>query len=327
MRLEYFGTEGVTPDDLGYADSRFGDVQAAIFANPYQPLWGASDARSLPCYKMTTRSLLSGLLPGGPPYQFLAATKRAVDSHADLRWGAGQEGYSRLLHPNGICLTGLWEISAPTPYSGYFRQGSRALTIARYSTCCSDTRRGHIRSLSLVGKLFPTTDPNHAEPLRTANFVTQQDIGGDTTDFINDVEKRNAGDVTALRRGSGIWGFLVTGVLFNRIDARPEVRQLYEVAELGKPPYESTCTPKIHAAAGRCRAAAHYQLDFRDEIMAQIYDRGDPTPKRKLVFRIELPKTVKAAGFRHACAGISEVCGISALSHSTVPSLHIMATT
>jgi hypothetical protein len=29
-------------------------------------------------------------------------------------------------------------------------------------------------------------------------------------------------------------------------------------------------------------------LDFRDEIMAQIYDRGDPAPMRKLVFRIEV---------------------------------------
>ena len=29
-------------------------------------------------------------------------------------------------------------------------------------------------------------------------------------------------------------------------------------------------------------------LDFRDEIMAQIYDRGDPAPKRTLTFDIEL---------------------------------------
>ena len=32
-------------------------------------------------------------------------------------------------------------------------------------------------------------------------------------------------------------------------------------------------------------------LDFRDEIMAHIYDRGDPQPKRKLVFRIETSDT------------------------------------
>jgi hypothetical protein len=29
-------------------------------------------------------------------------------------------------------------------------------------------------------------------------------------------------------------------------------------------------------------------LDIRDEIMAQIYDKGDPTPKRKIKFFIEV---------------------------------------
>src|SRR6516225_1932911 len=94
---------------------------------------------------------------------FRQAVARAVDSRADLRWGADRKGFRRLIHPNGICLTGLWQISAQTPYSGYFREDSRALVIARYSTCCTETRRGHERSLSLVGKLFPTTDPSHRE--------------------------------------------------------------------------------------------------------------------------------------------------------------------
>jgi hypothetical protein len=29
-------------------------------------------------------------------------------------------------------------------------------------------------------------------------------------------------------------------------------------------------------------------VDFRDEIMAQIYDRGDPTPRRTLTFDIDV---------------------------------------
>jgi hypothetical protein len=29
-------------------------------------------------------------------------------------------------------------------------------------------------------------------------------------------------------------------------------------------------------------------LDFRDEIMAQIFDKGDPKPKRTLIFNIEV---------------------------------------
>jgi len=72
----------------------------------------------------------------------------------------------------------------------YFRQGSRALLIG-YSTCCDETRRGRMRSLAMAGKLFPTSNPHHATPLKTAHFITQQDLGGARADYINDAELRN----------------------------------------------------------------------------------------------------------------------------------------
>src|SRR5262245_14021768 len=168
--------ESVTDEDRTYAGSRFGDVVTALFANPYQRVWGAKGEAPLPIHKVTFRSVSSGML---------RASERAVDSGADLRWGADHKGFTRLVHPNGVCLVGTWEITERTDYTGYFAQGSRALMIGRYSTCCTETRRGRIRSLSLAGKLFPTADPNHALPLRTANFMTQEDIGGDHTDYIN----------------------------------------------------------------------------------------------------------------------------------------------
>ena len=39
--------------------------------------------------------------------------------------------------------------------------GSTALVVARYSSGAGGNRRGRIRSLALVGKLFPTMDPDH----------------------------------------------------------------------------------------------------------------------------------------------------------------------
>ena len=95
-----------------------------------------------------------------------------------------------MLHPNGICSDRFVEDYEETGYSGYFRKDSQALIVGRYFTCCSETGRGHVRSLSMVGKLFPTTDRDHVDPLRTASFITQQDIGGDYTDYINDAELR-----------------------------------------------------------------------------------------------------------------------------------------
>ena len=144
--------------------------------------------------------------------------------------------------------------------------------------------------MSLVGKLFPTADPDHSEPLRTANFITQQDLGGERTDYINDAELRNAPNTTSWRRGFGVPILLVESILFGQIDKQPTQRQLYQIAELGKSEGEPTRAPAfmrllVDPAQPRIPGDA---WDFRDEIMAQIYDRGDPTPKRSLTFDVEV---------------------------------------
>jgi hypothetical protein len=286
MDSGYFGSEQVTEEDRTYAGSRFSEVRAALFANPYQKVWGGPSEPTLPVYSVT----LASVLPFGPQYFFRQAVARAVDSRADLRWGADRRGFRRIIHPNGICLTGVWEISEETGYSGYFRGGSRALAIGRYSTCCNETRRGRERSLSLVGKLFPTTDPDHREPLRTANFFTQEDIGGDRTDYLNDAELRNAPNTSSWRRGLGAPVLAVEAILFNLTDKQPTQRQLYQIAELGKPNREPTRAPtfmRLLVDPAQPRISGD-ELDFRDEIMAQIYDRGDPAPKRRLTFQIEV---------------------------------------
>jgi hypothetical protein len=290
MEPGYFGTEQFTDEDRAYKGSRFSEVRDALFANPYQKVWGGEGEPPLPAYEITLLSVLRGILPFGRPYFFRQAVERTVDSHADLRWGADRKGFRRLIHPNGVCLTGLWEITEETEYSGYFRKGSRALIIGRYSTCCTETRRGHTRSLSLVGKLYPTTDPNHTEPLRTASFFTQEDLGGERTNYINDAEFRNAPDTHSWRRGAGVPILLVEGALFLRFDKEPAHRQLYQLAELGKANDELTRTPqfmRLRVAPEQPRIEGE-ALDFRDEIMAQIFDKGDPLPKRTLTFHIEV---------------------------------------
>ena len=313
MPTPEFGAELLTNDDRAYNGSRFEDVYKAIFANPYyKGAWPGPGKSSLPTVKVTNRSVFTGLLPFGKPFYFGKAAARTVDSHADLRWGGDGTGFRRLVHPNGVCLTGHWDITEETPYSGYFSKGSRALIVGRYSTCCTETRRGYTRSLSLVGKLFPTTDINHPQPLRTANFFTQQDFGGDHSNYINDAETRNAPDTSFWRRGSGIPVLLLTGIVLMKVDQEATVRQLHEIAELGKKPDVPTSTPKfmrLLVAPEQPRIEGD-ELDFRDEVLAQIYDAGDSTPKRTLTFNIEVtdegsqrgPKIVERrtfSGWRH----------------------------
>jgi hypothetical protein len=290
MEATPFGDEQFTEEDRGYRGSRFSEVRSALFANPYQEIWGGQGEPPLPSYEVTLGSVLCGLLTFGKNYRFLQASKRAVDAASDLRWGPDGKGFRRLLHPNGVCLTGVWRITEETEYSGYFKKGSQALLIGRYSTCCTETRRGYARSLSLVGKLFPTMDPNHRELLRTAHFITQQDIGGDHTDYINDAEIRNAPDTSPWRRGSGLPVLLLTAAIFLCADKEPTVRQLYQIAELGRQDNSPTRTPqymRLLVAPNQPRIPGR-SLDFRDEIMAQIYDQGDPSPKRTLRFGIEV---------------------------------------
>lgn len=271
--------------------SRYADVVAAIFANPYQRIWGAQGEPPLPVYEVSLKTVFGGIaslaLSGG---QFRTDSARTIDSTDDLRWGPDGKGFRRLVHPNGVCLTGLWHIDEDTPYSGYFRKDSAALVIGRYSTCCTETRRGRTRSLSLVGKLYPTADTHHVTALHTASFITQEDIGGDDTEYINDAELRNAPDVTVTRRGAGAALLLKVALTFRRVDSQPSIRQLYTIAELGKPPADPTRAPafmRLLVAPDQPRIPGK-DLDFRDEVMAQIFDAGDPFPKRKLRFNIEV---------------------------------------
>jgi hypothetical protein len=305
------GIEGFADEDRGYRGSRFSVVQGALFSNPYQRIWGSAGEPPMPIYKVTLHSFLSGRLPFGRSFIFRDAAARTLDSFVDLRWGPDRKGFRRIVHPNGICLVGLWKITEATNYTGYFRKDSEALIIGRYSACCGETRRGHTRSLSMVGKLFPTTEPDHVEPLRTANFMTQQDIGGDYTAYINDVELRNAPNTSALRRGLGLPILALTGAAFNQVDKNPSIRQLYPIAELGKPEDEPTRAPtfmRLLVAPTQPRIPGE-NLDFRDEIMAQIYDRGVAEPKRTLTFRIEVtdegethgPALLEQRTFRNWC--------------------------
>jgi hypothetical protein len=293
-----FGVEATNDDDLSYRGSIYSEVRDAIFANPYQRVWGQAGGADLPVYPVTLSGVLRGILSFGARYLFLQASKRVVDSAADLRWGRNGRGFRRILHPNGVCLTGEWKITEDSEYTGYFAKGSTALTIGRYSTCCTETRRGYDRSLALVGKLFPTNDPNDPTRFHTANFITQQDIGGALIDSINDAELLNAPDTTASRRGSGLPILLVTGVVLGIADKQPTIRQLYQIAELGKPQGQPTRSPefmRLLISAEQPRIEGKL-LDFRDEIMAQIFDKGHPKPQRKLIFNIEVTDEGQTSG-------------------------------
>ncbi|MCC9600414.1 hypothetical protein LOC67_07565 [Stieleria sp. JC731] len=294
----YLGPQDLSEDDTA-KHYGYEEIRRAVLANSYYLCWGREGEPPLPIYGVTLSRVTRGLFRFVKNWLMARAAKRTVQSKSKLRWGANGLGFRRLLHPNGVILFGKWSIDKDNPYSGYFSKGSEGRVIGRYSTCCSEVRRGHYRSLSLAGWLFPngTSDENEL-PQSSAAFITQEDIGGKRTEFINDADLRNAPDVTPWRRGFGFPILLLTGVAFRLADREPTVRQLYEIAELEK--LESTmlaCPRFMRLTVDEQQPRTQgLEIDFRDEILSQIYDRGDYTPRRTLTFHIEVSDESKKKG-------------------------------
>jgi hypothetical protein len=82
------------------------------------------------------------------------------------------------------------------------------------------------------------------------------------------------------------------------VDEQPTIRQLYPIAELGKPAHEPTRAPEFMRllVAPAQPVIAGAQLDVRDEVMAQIFDPGDPMPKRTLTFTIDVTDEGRTTG-------------------------------
>ena len=100
------------------------------------------------------------------------------------------------------------------------------------------------------------------------------------TAYINDAEVRNAPDTRDWRRGWGVPILLITGVVFLILDQEPATRQLYEIAELGKPADQPTRTPEFirFLVADEQPRIEGDRLDFRDEYWPRFMTKGSRNP-------------------------------------------------
>ena len=272
-----------SPEDIvkqrAYRGSIYKELKAAVWETPYT---------ELPTYKLDKGRINSG--------EFEKNSARTIDTHFDLM----ETDQVKIVHPNGVCVTGRWSISQENQanrYSGYFSNGSQGLILARFSSegdlvSIPDNEKqisGHISgkkyiSYGLVGKLFPTNDPSDTKLYKPAHFVVQTDIGGQTSSDLSEVEMMNAPDVTAVRRGLVDGGFIGggvrilarTGKAFDTVDESNSIRQTYEVAELGKLVQTPTNTPKyLNLTASPRHRKQLAKGDFRIAIKDYIEKRGE----------------------------------------------------
>ena len=85
------GSEQFTDEDRGYAGSRFRDVVDALFANPYQQVWGRAGEPPLPVQEVTIRSVFggAGLIRQASPFRSRVRAVARLRRRPSL--GAGSE--------------------------------------------------------------------------------------------------------------------------------------------------------------------------------------------------------------------------------------------
>jgi len=208
----------------------------------------------------------------------LSDAKRTLADHRDII-----EPFDKLAHPNGVCLKGVWHIDKANPYSGYFKQHSKALIIARASTALSKTKRGDIRAFGFAGKLFPTTNVKTSNKEHTANFFAIDDLGGTNALHYTDVIMTNEPSVTTTSAVlKNILYALKIAKAFASTDSHSGIRQLYEISELGEKDKSNIITPKWIKISARSRQSVDVK-DFREEF---VLDKG-----KKIVFDIAVAST------------------------------------
>lgn len=256
MAMSLWPERGPELDDelFEYRGSTFREVRDAAFAGPYE-------GEKLPYHV--------GLRPGNF-IQLLNDSSRNLHDRRDIR-----PYYDKLIHSNGIGFAGRWKIDRPSPYTGYFSEGSEGLLVARASVAGPLIWRGTRRSFGIGGKIFPTLDPD--ERVWVGNFVTVSHLSGSFAKHVLDIEMSNAPSI-----GLSPAANLINRVIFRIMDSRPGYRQLFPVSTLGLAPGDPVATPdlmRLRAAEGMPRIDAR---DFRDELRLEHYPDG------RLVYDVEV---------------------------------------
>ncbi len=236
-----------------YSGSRFVNVWNEVKSNPY---------RTLPQERVSVAKFFSwgtNLLE--------QSAKRTIATDDDVL-----PRFNKLVHPNGICLRGTWNMTETSPYTGYFEQGRQGVIIARASTALSGTTRSTYRGFGMAVKLFPTSNPAHAVPLKTANFFVIDDLGG--TDIANYLDAQMTNEPNTSIRFSSILIAPIAAAAtaaFTAADKNPGIRQLYPVAELGLAPGRTAVSPKYLKVVGAASEKRQDKTDFRDELKVSLY--------------------------------------------------------
>lgn len=276
--------ESAFPTDT-YEGSNFEEIWQKVSETPYapenRPTFGLSDLVDEIVERTRIRT---GEAPKPKAARNAELVKRANQTLND-RTDYYEEDFTKLVHSNGICLKGGWNMTESSPYTGYFEQGKSGVMIARASVAMFDTKKKQHRGFGLAGKIYPAASEINAgrANLKPANFFVVNDLGGKRNVLFTEASLTNQPPTSF---NFSVLGFLCyvlkVASVFKAADASngnaepdPGVRQLYEISELGRSvdEAEEAISPRCMRIKAR-PGQRNDQVDFRDELDLQDYKGG-----------------------------------------------------
>ena len=177
--------------------------------------------------------------------------------------------FNKLLHANGICLSGTWNITEESEYTGYFKKNKKALVIARASTGLSETKSGNYRLLGLAIKLFPTLNIN--EKIKTENIFLLETVTGSLTknftkaEFINTAKVKFRPDIASIIPIGIVAYFSLLSA-----DKDPGYRSVKNIASIEE--QLNIKEPKYIKIVGSENQNINNSEDFRNELKISNYN-------------------------------------------------------
>lgn len=232
-------------------------------SSPYEgstvnEVWGLLEAQpysTLPSNEVSYRQLFDGAIS-----LIERSANRTLNEQKDII-----PYFSKLAHPNGVCLRGVWSIDKENTYSGLFKKGSEAIIIARASVALNETEAGDLRAFGLAGKIFPTM--NERAKVKTANFFVIDDLSGTRAEHYTDVEMTNEPKTSA---NSTILKYLRYALevasTFRKVDSHPGIRQVYEIAQANLENPNLLKFPKWMMIKASSKQLQINEADFRNEL-------------------------------------------------------------
>ena len=228
--------------------------------------------RELPQYEVNMKSIFqfgAGLLEN--------AAKKTITNHADYR-----DRLPKLLHPNGVCVMGKWQMNESSPYTGAF-SAKENLFIGRISVAMDVTTSDGKRGFGFAGKIFPTQDPN--EISKTENFFSVDVLLGTKTPSFLDTALTNEPEV-GFDLSLAMLGLKIATAL-KKGDENPGFRPVKNIASLGTAPGAKLKWPKWIRIMPATGVIKNSQKDFRSEILQASSENSE------LVFTIDGSDTTK----------------------------------